>query len=133
MIWLTWRQFRAQAITAAAVLGAFAIALVATGPALASRYAASGVAGCHGGACASVAFQFLLRLGNARIYPVIYAAGILLTLLAPAIIGMFWGAPLIAHELEAGTHRLAWNQSVTRNRWLTAKLALIGLAAMAFT
>ena len=53
--------------------------------------------------------------------------------LAPAIIGIFWGAPLIARELETGTFRLAWNQSVTRTRWLAVKLALIGLAAMAVT
>ena len=31
-----------------------------------------------------------------------------------------------ARELEAGTFRLAWNQSVTRTRWLTVKLVLIG-------
>ena len=49
---------------------------------------------------------------------------------SPAV---FWGAPLIARELEAGTFRLTWNQSVTRTRWLTVKLALIGVAAMAVT
>ena len=32
MIWLTWRQFRAQAITAAAALAAFAIVLAAAEP-----------------------------------------------------------------------------------------------------
>jgi hypothetical protein len=48
----------------------------------------------------------------------------------PAIIGLFWGAPLVARELEAGTHRLVWNQSVTRTRWLAVKLGLTGLAAM---
>jgi hypothetical protein len=56
-----------------------------------------------------------------------------LILLAPAIIGLFWGAPLIARELETGTSDLAWNQSITRTRWLVVKLALIGLAAMAVT
>jgi hypothetical protein len=44
---------------------------------------------------------------------------------------MFWGAPLVAREIEAGTFRLAWNQSVTRTRWVLAKLGLTGLAAMA--
>lgn len=29
-------------------------------------------------------------------------------LLAPALIGIFWGAPLIARELETGTYRLVW-------------------------
>ncbi|TDC84205.1 transmembrane transport protein [Micromonospora sp. KC606] len=51
--------------------------------------------------------------------------------LVPALIGAFWGAPLIARELETGTHRLAWNQSVTRRRWLAVKLAVLGLASMA--
>ncbi|MEE3922030.1 hypothetical protein V2I01_38495 [Micromonospora sp. BRA006-A] len=31
--------------------------------------------------------------------------------LVPALIGAFWGAPLVARELEQGTHRLVWNQS----------------------
>ena len=44
---------------------------------------------------------------------------------------MFWGAPLVARELETGTFRLAWTQSVTRTRWLAVKLALVGLASMA--
>ena len=133
MTWLTWRQFRVQALTAAAALAAFAILLVATGPGLVGRYAASGIAGCHGNACANAAFKFLFRLGPTITYPVIYAAGILLILLAPVIIGTFWGAPLIAREFETGTYRLAWNQSVTRTRWLTVKLALTGLAAMSVT
>ncbi|WP_258036316.1 transporter [Streptomyces sp. SM10] len=39
--------------------------------------------------------------------------------------------PLVARELEAGTHRLVWNQGVTRTRWLLTRLALSGLIAMA--
>ena len=54
-------------------------------------------------------------------------------LLAPAVIGLFWGAPLIARELETGTSALAWNQSVTRTRWLAVKLTAVGLTAMAVT
>ena len=42
----------------------------------------------------------------------------------PAVVGAFWGAPLVARELEAGTHRLAWTQSVTRGRWLATRLGL---------
>jgi hypothetical protein len=49
----------------------------------------------------------------------------------PGVIGIFWGAPLVAREVEAGTFRLAWTQSVTRTRWLAAKLGAIGLASMA--
>ena len=63
----------------------------------------------------------------------LYLLGIVIILLAPAVIGLFWGAPLIARELETGTSALAWNQSVTRTRWLAVKLAVGGLAAMAVT
>ena len=55
-----------------------------------------------------------------------------IVVIAPALIGLFFGAPLIARELETGTFRLAWTQSVTRRRWLAVKLGLVGLAAMAF-
>lgn len=48
MIWLTWRQFRAQAITAAAALAAFAIVLAAAEPSLSGVYHSSGFASCHG-------------------------------------------------------------------------------------
>ena len=51
----------------------------------------------------------------------------------PPLLGIFWGAPLVARELEAGTHRLVWTQSVTRTRWLAVKLGVIGLAGMAVT
>jgi hypothetical protein len=55
----------------------------------------------------------------------------LLVILAPGLIGAFWGAPLVAGEFEDGTFRLAWTQSVTRTRWMVAKLAVAGLASMA--
>jgi hypothetical protein len=64
---------------------------------------------------------------------ILYFLSVVVILIAPAIIGTFWGAPLIARELEAGTFRLTWNQSVTRTRWLAVKLALIGAAGMAVT
>jgi hypothetical protein len=133
MTWLTWRQFRVQALTAATALAAAAILLGATGPRLASLYAASGLAGCRGDSCPNAASDFLGQLQTDSLYHVVYPLGLVLILITPAIIGIFWGAPLIARELETGTYRLAWSQSVTRTRWLTVKLALTGLAAMAVT
>jgi ABC-type transport system involved in multi-copper enzyme maturation permease subunit len=131
MIWLTWRQFRSQAVTAAVALAAFAILLAATGPGLASRYATSKITGCHGFGCDTAANAFLGGLAGP--YPVVYLLGIGLILGAPAIIGIFWGAPLIAHEIETRTFNLAWTQGVTRTQWLAVKLTLIGLAAVAVT
>jgi hypothetical protein len=133
MIRFTWLQSRVQATVALAAVAAFAVVLVVTGPHLASLYAASAITGCHGGTCANAANTFLGRLDATSPYPIVYELGIALILAAPAIIGIFWGAPLIARELETQTYALAWTQSITRTRWLLVKLALTGLAAMALT
>ena len=132
MMWLTWRQFRGQAVVAAAALAALAVVLGVTGPHLAHLYAASGLAGCHAhGNCAALTGNFLSQVKADSVYPALYFFLAAVSYVAPAIIGMFWGAPLVARELEAGTFRLTWNQSVTRVRWMAVKLALIGLAAVA--
>jgi ABC-type transport system involved in multi-copper enzyme maturation permease subunit len=47
------------------------------------------------------------------------------------VIGAFWGAPLLTREFEDRTYRMVWTQSVTRNRWLTTKLVVSGVAAVA--
>jgi hypothetical protein len=134
MIRFTWLQFRTQATVALAALAAFAAVLVVTGPHLASLYAASRITGCHGVTpCGTAASTFLSRLADTSPYPVVYLLGVGLTLAAPAIIGIFWGAPLIAREFEAGTYRLAWTQSITRTQWLVVKLTLTGLAAVTVT
>ncbi len=132
MIWLTWRQFRAQAVTTIMVLAAFAVLLAVTRPHVTSLYATSGIAGCHGDRCEQLANTFL-GLVNTGIYPLVFTLGVVGIVAAPAVIGIFWGAPLIAREFETGTFRMAWTQSITRTRWLASKLALPGLAAMAVT
>jgi hypothetical protein len=130
MIWLTWRQLRAQLITAAAALSALAGALLWTHPALGRLYAASGIPTCDASTdCATLVTRFLGEMPG--ITPLLYFICIGFMFAAPAIIGVFWGAPLIARELEAQTGKLAWSQSVTRTRWLAVKLAVAGLAAMA--
>jgi ABC-type transport system involved in multi-copper enzyme maturation permease subunit len=97
--------------------------------ALCHLYATSGIDTCHAnGDCGTVTTSFLSQVSTD--VNVLRFLGDFLHII-PAIIGIFWGAPLITRELEAGTHRLAWNQSVTRTRWLAVKLALIGVAGMA--
>jgi hypothetical protein len=51
-----------------------------------------------------------------------------LTRIAAVAVAVFAAGPLIARELELGTARLAWTQSVSPARWLTAKLTLPALA-----
>ncbi len=129
MIWLTWRQFRPQAIVAAAALAAVAIALAVTGPHLASLYTTNGLASCHAD-CGTKAASFINEVKGSATELIFYGT-IFLLYAVPALIGMFWAAPLVAREIEAGTFRIAWNQSVTRARWMAVKLGLIGLAVMA--
>ena len=107
MIWLTWRQFRAQAITAAAALAAFAI-LLARRSHLSSLYDSSGLrtypAAPAPGWPASSFSTSVGRLPHRSAYISCTSSGPVI-LIAPAIIGTFWGAPLIARELETGTFR----------------------------
>lgn len=129
MIWFTWRQFRAQAVVAAAVLAVLAVVLLVSGLSLASAYNSAGLGSCHL-SCGPAASQWLNTLRGGS-YDKLFVAGIAVLYLAPALIGLFWGAPLIARELETGTYRLAWNQSVTRGRWTLIKVGVGGLASVA--
>jgi hypothetical protein len=137
VIRLTWRQFRTQPAVAAAALVIIAVILAVTGPHLAGLYHTHVAPACHNqpppptppqqapSGCAQIADWLQ---GQDRILQDWLAAIVLVT---PALIGLFWGAPLIARELETGTFRLAWTQSVTRTRWLAARLGLAGLCAVA--
>ena len=129
MIWLTWRQLRSQAIVAAAALATMAVVLAVTGASLASLYRTSGLDACNANCAAQASNFFGSVKGGAT--ELIFYIGIFLLYASPALIGMFWGAPLVSRELEAGTFRLAWSQSVTRTRWLAIKLGLGALGAMA--
>ncbi len=119
MIWLTWKQFRAQAIAAALALLTLAVLLVFLGLAMRHSYDTT-IRGCERTNRCDFAQN---NFDNTYSTPV----GLLgvVMLVAPGLIGVFWGAPLIARELESGTCRLAWSQSVTRTRWLATKLTVL--------
>ncbi|GIH26723.1 transporter [Acrocarpospora phusangensis] len=125
MIWLTWRQFRGSALMTAAALLTLTAVLALTGPGLAAQYA-TGIAGCTSGDACTRFFDQFFGENQLAFVAVSFAV-----LALPALTGLFWGAPLISRELEAGTHLLVWNQSITRGRWLAVKLALTGLTAVA--
>jgi hypothetical protein len=54
------------------------------------------------------------------------------TMGVPLLLGLFWGAPLLAKEFEVGTNGLVWTQCVTRRRWLRSNLLWTILAAAAW-
>ncbi|MFF5081681.1 ABC transporter permease subunit [Actinoplanes sp. NPDC000266] len=128
MIWLTWRQFRIQAWVAAVFAVAVAAALAVTGPHLFDLYRTSGLADCTAD-CGDLADTFIIQAGT-RLNTILYGVGTAALLLMPALAGIFWGAPMVARELETGTHRLVWNQTVSRRRWILTKLIGVGLATV---
>jgi ABC-type transport system involved in multi-copper enzyme maturation permease subunit len=105
MIWLSLRQFRASAMT-----GAIVLVVAATAALIIGRQIRSAADPDH--------YQSLVYSLDALIF------------LAPALLGLFWGAPLVARELETGTAALVWSQSVTRRRWRAVKLAVVAAAAV---
>jgi hypothetical protein len=120
MIWLTWRQHRQQALAGALTLTLLGAFLLLTGRQMATAYHGSGLAACLAAHhdCSDLTSAFEGRFATLR------ALGGYLVVL-PGLVGLFWGAPLVARELEHHTHRLVWTQTITRRRWITAKLALV--------
>ncbi len=124
MIPFALRQFRTQGLIALVVLVALAILALVTGPHLVHLYDTT-IVGCQtAGDCGPATDALTAADGHLASW-----LGALV-LIVPAVLGVFWGAPLVARELEAGTFRLVWTQSVTRTRWLAVKLAVVGLAAI---
>ena len=122
MTWLVWRLHRTELYIAAALLAALTVLLLVTGVQMASQYHSAVTACTASHSCANLAST--LFLGS-------HAVGflVIMTLGVPALLGLFWGAPLVASELETGTSQFAWMQSVTRKRWLGVTAGEMLLAA----
>jgi hypothetical protein len=126
MAWVTWRQHRLTLISVPALLGALAVFLWIAGMKIHHDYAA--LAACRpatSGACQALNASFSSTdwtIGN--------TVDILLQL-APALIGAFAAAPVLARELETGTFRYAWTQGLRRDRQTIARLAVLAVAITA--
>jgi hypothetical protein len=125
MTWLVWRQYRAQLYVAVAALAALTVLLLITGLQMASQY--------HSALAACAASHSCGNLAN-TVFLGSHAVGflVILTLGVPGLLGLFWGTPLVATELETGTSQFAWAQSITRKRWLVVKTGWVLLAAAAW-
>lgn len=58
------------------------------------------------------------------LYKAVYQYATVAVLAVPFLVAAWAGATLIGRELETGTARLAWTQSVSPARWLANKLAV---------
>ncbi len=130
MIWLTWRQQRFEAGLAAAVLAVGVAVLVLTRQATTADINALGIPACLSGlgdstTCSSAYQAFKDNFSTQQT---------LLSALAslPVLIGVVLGAS-IAVEMEQGTYRFAWAQSVPRGRWTTTRIGLPILFGLAIT
>jgi hypothetical protein len=108
MIWLTWRQFRIPALAVFGTVVAIGVVLAISG------------AGLRGET-------------NFSDQDFMYGVTLVVMYALPAVVGVFWGVPMVTRELETGTHSLVWNQTVTRKQWLTTKLGVGVLTAMVAT
>ena len=123
MIWLTWRQHRSEAAIVLGALALLAALLIVTGLDMRSAYQQLNIATCLNQIEPSPNCADALRAFRDQYSPWVSASEWLN--LIPALLGILIGAPLVARELEHGTQRLVWTQSVTRWRWLAVKLLLV--------
>ncbi len=128
MIWLSWRQQRTETVITAALVALLAAVLIPAGLHLASLYHQQDIARCIGrdtNACHDAIANFG---GHAGILRSLISGGWFNLL--PGLIGVALAIPIVL-DLESGTIRLAWTQSVTRGRWLRTKLSLPILTTLA--
>lgn len=123
MIWVSWRQHRSQAITGLGLLCALAVYGIVLGLEMRNSFSQNHLATClaHslGANCPNSVATFDNSFGslvNIGFWAVL--------LLLPGLIGAVVGATVLGRELEMGTWRLAWSQTVPRTRWLAIQLAV---------
>jgi hypothetical protein len=125
MTWVTWQQYRYQAAFAAALFVVLAVVLLITGLHAAAVWHSALTQCAKNGTCASLPGSNLSLTSPAFMSLVVFTTAV------PLLPGLFWGAPAVAYELEAGTHQFAWTQSITRRRWLAVRTGWLLLAAAA--
>jgi ABC-type transport system involved in multi-copper enzyme maturation permease subunit len=123
MTWLAWRQYRGQVLVAVGLLALLVIYVSVTGPHISHVFNSFAHHCQPAGICNPVTSNRVGKL--TKFMPEMDD----LVTLAPALIGMFWGAPLVAREIESGAVRLVFTQSISRSRWLLSKLVMVGIGS----
>jgi ABC-type transport system involved in multi-copper enzyme maturation permease subunit len=129
--WFAWRQHRLQFLILGLFLAAFAALLIPTGIHFWNSYVqakASCAANPSTPSCADLSETLFQSSTDQALFELVPIT----LLLLPAILGMFWGAPLLAREYGGGTNNLVWTQGISRRKWLTVKLIWILLSATLF-
>jgi ABC-type transport system involved in multi-copper enzyme maturation permease subunit len=127
MTFLIWRLHRVHAIVSAVVIVAVTALIVPTGIAIANSYHHA-VMNCSVNhvRCGDIAGTVF---GHNGVFTSLVQN---LAMAFPLVLGILWGAPLVAREFEAGTEDFAWTQGVTRRRWVLTNLGWALLVAAAW-
>jgi hypothetical protein len=120
MIWVGWRQQRLETLIAVAMLAVLAAVAIPVGVHMASIYTHEGLGACTGnaqpGPCNVSVASFLIRFTGLNLL-------FMWSTLVPALAALLLAAPFVL-DLDNGTYRLYWTQSITRRRWIATKLGL---------
>jgi hypothetical protein len=125
--WVSWRLQRTETLIALGILALLAAFLVPTGIQMANAYHHDGLAACLSNNNPSPACGNALSGFQQRFQSVLDLANWFN--LIPGLIGVLLATPFIV-DLERGTYRLAWTQSISRGRWLLGKLGLSVVSAV---
>ncbi len=124
MNWFVWRQHRKQFLMLGILLAIFAALIVPTGNHFWHTYQQA-LTTCRQNPATPSCSNLPDNLFQTHTDQILFNLVPVAILFLPAILGMFWGAPLLSKEYTEGTNSLAWTQSVSRRKWLTAKLIWI--------
>jgi len=118
MIWVSWRQHRAELLAIVALFAALAAFLIPIGLQMRHSFTTNAITGCipRGFASAACSNAFTTLLGWLNI--------------VPGILGAAVGAPLVAGEFEQGTFRFAFTQSVPRTRCILVRLLVVAASVV---
>lgn len=127
MIWLTWRLHRTEAAIGGALFAALIAIMYMATKRVDTAYNAAKDSGCFDGVDTSICndrvnHYFSILLNWDRLSTLLHGVPIVLAALVMI--------PTL-HELERGTHRLAWTQSITRRRWAASRLGFAAGIALA--
>ena len=133
MIWLSWRRHRLSLLLIAVLFVALGIwmALVAHWFGILYHLSVEGFKLCGDNVRCEQSFgqrhTVTTDFGTFSLSRQATAIDALL-LCVPCLLGVVFGAPLVARELTGHTNRLAWTQTVSRTRWLMAKWLVTGVS-----
>ncbi|MBP0459364.1 transporter [Streptomyces montanisoli] len=128
-LWYAWRRQRTQLLIGLALVVGFAVWAAVERSSLLAYIHGHHAPLCKGwnGTCKNNPWSLGAVFDSTG--PLKLACGI--SMAVPALVGVFWGAPLIGRELESGTYRFALAQGIGPVRWFAVRFAVAAACSAA--